>query len=658
MNVVKYVNAINRVSTILILAVVSSVMLYAYYSLMSGETAGAMVNDDYRWSEQYQAIATAGDGEVFSVLAYVAQPDSATARKVTAGERMFDRVVSQLRARAVAPADRSTLGEIMVAHAACVSAIQRVGRLFNAGREADGNAVYHHDVVPAYAKLNDLVNGAAQRHYAAARALDTKVDALDKKLRWTMAGVGLLGFVVLGGLLFTMRVYKLRAEHATKREMRRLEEAALSDSLTSLGNHRAFYEDFAREIARSRRHGHAMTLAIVDVDDFKSLNDTRGHQYGDEILVRIGQAMGSGRQEDRAYRIGGDEFALLLPESDRGQAQAALERIHRVTAQTLDGLTVSMGFCELGAQYDEHDLYERADAALYAAKRNGRNAIVDFETIRTSTTIFSSRKTAALRKLIERRALDVAFQPIWNLDGKGILGFEALARPDPELGFSGPQEAFDVAERVRKVVELDRVCIGKILSAASKLPGDELLFINVAPETLTRSDFRASELTQAVEKAGLKPTQIVIEVTERRISDVAGLVRHASDLRNLGVRLALDDTGAGYAGLEILSKFTFDFVKIDRGVTADAIEHKRARGILAGIIAIAREGGSFVIAEGIESVEQLEFLRDLPDLPKQSFAGVRGAQGYLLGRPRCGAPNAAEFLPYGHILDCRIDLAS
>jgi diguanylate cyclase (GGDEF)-like protein len=513
-------------------------------------------------------------------------------------------------------------------------------------------------LIPEYESLNATLTTASVARLTLARTLDSRTDLMQLRLQQTMVGAGLGGLLIMLMLFYTARAYRRRAERANRRELGRLEDAALRDSLTGLGNHRAFYEDFAKEIARSRRHGQPLTLALIDVDDLKSLNDTGGHKKGDEALIGVSQALSSGRREDRAYRVGGDEFAMLLVQARGNEAKVAVTRLQHVMRGMSGRVTVSIGLCELENDQHEHDVYERADAALYAAKRAGRDTVVDFATICGITTIFSSTKTAALRTLLEDRAIEVAFQPIWKLCERTILGFEALSRPHPSLGLTGPQEAFDIAEQQRKVVELDNVCMHKVLDASKTLSPDVLLFINIAPETLGRGDFSAGQWVRAIRAAGLKPEQIVMEVTERRITDTSELVRHATELRELGVRIALDDTGIGYAGLEVLSKLSFDFVKIDRSVMSDALKQPRARGILAGIIAIARAAGSYVIAEGIERVEQLEFLRDLPEVPKASFAGIRGAQGYLLGRPCCGAPHVTEFMPYSGLIAASIELAS
>lgn len=645
----KRVNALNRVFTILIFGVVASLTAYGYGSLGVDTSLGSTLQREYTWYEAYRNLddVSVAD-EVHANVSWAADPVPAQWHRAVEKQRATDAAIAAMRRKTSAPQDLALLSAIARAHRSVVVSAWQVMRLYDSRLKGADDA-YRMKVLPGYEGLDRLVDVAAHKHLAVADALSARFVPLGIRMQWLMIGVGFFGFLILTGLVFTMRSYRRRADEATQRELLRLEEAALTDSLTGLGNHRAFHEDLGKELSRSRRHGHALTLALIDVDDFKALNDARGHAHGDAILTQTARTLESGRFEDRAYRIGGDEFAMLFIETTGEKARIVLERLRNTLRERLGGATVSTGFCQVEDDFDEHDLYERADAALYAAKRNGRDTIVDFSEIREHTTVFSARKSIALQTLLEHRALGIAFQPIWNIARKDILGFEALARPDPLVGFNGPQEAFDMAERQRRVADLDRLCVDKIFEAASGVPANQLIFINITPETLGSADFEPKRLAAASEAAGLQTRQVAIELTERRITDTRELMQHVGDLRDLGFLIALDDTGAGSAGLEILSKFTFDFVKIDRSVIAAAVRHKRARGVLAGIIAIAAEGGSFVIGEGVETYEQLAYLRNLRVEPAH-FSGISGVQGYLLGRPRSGRPEAAAFARYARIL--------
>jgi EAL domain-containing protein (putative c-di-GMP-specific phosphodiesterase class I) len=240
------------------------------------------------------------------------------------------------------------------------------------------------------------------------------------------------------------------------------------------------------------------------------------------------------------------------------------------------------------------------------------------------------------------------------MDSTRPLAFEALARPSPELDLSGPQEAFDIAERIRQVYELDSVCVRKALDALPNLPLGSTIFLNVAPATLSHARFDPNAFVAQLRAAGVDPKNVVIELTERRIEDQAAIIQRARALRALGVRMALDDTGSGHAGLEILSKLRLDFVKIDRTLLVEAIHDQGARGVLAGIIAIARETGSYLIAEGIENRELLDFACRAHDPGNRAAAGIRGMQGFLLGRPEIGQVSARALEQHHSYLAARM----
>ena len=184
--------------------------------------------------------------------------------------------------------------------------------------------------------------------------------------------------------------------------------------------------------------------------------------------------------------------------------------------------------------------------------------------------------------------------------------------------------------------DLDRLCARNAINSSVNLPADSVIFMNYAPESLTHASFDAAEFVATVRGAGLRPDQIVIEISERLIEETSAIVERATQLRALGVRIALDNIGSGHMGLEILSQLHLDFVKLDSTLVSRAIENTEARGVLAGLIAIARETGSYLIAEGIETQNMLDFVSKAHVPLPSAFAGVRGVQGYELGKPEAG----------------------
>lgn len=420
-----------------------------------------------------------------------------------------------------------------------------------------------------------------------------------------------------------------------------LQGRALTDHVTGLGNHRAYQEAIHRAVANAVRRDEPVALALIDLDDFKVLNDQHGHAQGDRVLRALGSLLRAVRAGDGAFHLGGDEFALLLPAITENDATVALERLRRESAGRLSGASVSVGIAARAPGEQDMDadaLRERGDAALYAAKRRGRNAVVTFEEIRDTAAVVSPAKVHAVRHLLEERAIGVVFQPIWDLQRGQLLAVEALVRPAPGCGLAGPAEAFDIAEKLDRAHDLDALCHQVILERAESLPSNVLLFFNLTPQTLEHGMLEGATLADAVTRAGLTPERVVLEITERAVTRPAVVVREAHRLRALGFWLALDDVGAGNAGLEMLRQVPVDYLKIDRSVVVGARTDNTARSVLAALIAFARQSGTFVIAEGIETEEMLAFVRRMGTVTSHGGEGVHGVQGYLLGRPSESMP--------------------
>lgn len=239
----------------------------------------------------------------------------------------------------------------------------------------------------------------------------------------------------------------------------------------------------------------------------------------------------------------------------------------------------------------------------------------------------------ALQQLLLDRELQMAFQPIWDLQKNRILGFEALARPPAHYGFSGPEQLFTVAHGSKMVHELDVLCFETIVRSVKHIPPDVLLFVNVSPATLEHPEFDARRLTYGISRRGFDPKRVVLEVTERAISDIERVVERAQTFRELGVKLALDDAGAGNAGLWMLSILPVDYIKIDGSIVNRALSDKTCRAVLAGIAAIAQETDSTLVAEGVETNEALEFIKAHRAEPANPLSRISAVQGFLIGRP-------------------------
>jgi diguanylate cyclase (GGDEF)-like protein len=434
-----------------------------------------------------------------------------------------------------------------------------------------------------------------------------------------LVGVGL--FYVLGGRPLARR-HSMVVKRATR------------DSLTDLGNHRSFQDELARAVGVAARGDGPLSLALVDLDDFKFTNDRYGHRRGDEVLVQVARELERGRSGDRAFRIGGDEFALLLPGTGGAEARAGVERRLAAVRESSANTSFTVGIAVLlpGRDREAAALWEQADAALYEGKRSGGEVVV-FDDVAELLSIVTPAKVQALRALLAEPRLEMAFQPIWDLQDGRVLGLEALARPWHGYEFDGPADMFAVAEKIGRAHELDAICRSAALAHADEIPDGVLLFLNVNPQSLIHGDLGGDRLLRTVEAAGLRPSQVVLEITERSDARLSQVVADATRLRGLGFRLALDDVGAGNAGLEMLRELPVDFVKIDQSVITAALEDTQAQAVLLAILAYAARAGAYVIAEGIESEQILSFVHTAEELRLADGPPIKGGQGYLLGRP-------------------------
>ncbi len=477
-----------------------------------------------------------------------------------------------------------------------------------------------------------------------------EVEELPLLLEQELAALRRSSFGALGAsLLIALPLLWLLGGRSLAGRYQSAEERSSLDGLTGLANHRSFQEEIRREVARALRHGGSLSLAMVDVDDFKVVNDQAGHRHGDEMLVELGAALASGRLTDRAFRIGGDEFAVILPQTDHNGAVVAADRLRVAAAGRLPGTTISIGLATLGPEGDSNVLRDQADAALYEAKRLGRDRAVSFHEAALAS-VLPAAKIHALRALLEEGRLSAAYQPIWNVGSGELMAFEGLARPSEDYGFEGPLEAFQVAERIGKVDELDALCRRAVLSCAGGLPPDALLFVNVSPQVLDHESLACRRLVEEVQAAGLGPERVVIEITERSTERLDVVVREAARLRQLGFKLALDDMGSGNAGLEMLLQVRFDFVKVDRGVVNSLVEDGPGRAVMAAVCAFASEARSFVIAEGIETQAALESVKRI--LLRHHLSAGYGAQGFLLGRPAEGFEVTRTGVPVASAAAC------
>jgi EAL domain-containing protein (putative c-di-GMP-specific phosphodiesterase class I) len=320
-----------------------------------------------------------------------------------------------------------------------------------------------------------------------------------------------------------------------------------------------------------------------------------------------------------------------MAHTDSDGARTLARRLSRSFTEA--GIEASIGVSALRPGQQADTLRAEADAALYEAKRQGGHRSAHFDDIRERVVVTSTAKKEAVRALIDEAGLTTVFQPIWDFAAERVLGVEALMRPDPAYDLSGAAEAFDIAEQLGRVHQLDVLCVENALRSMGALQDGVLLFINLSPHTLDLDAVQNDWVRVAVEGAGLSPERVVIEVTERFGGRTAAVVKCLQRLRKQGFQIALDNVGTGNSGLEMLRKVDAEFVKLDPSIVIAAPTDPSARAVLLAMATFARQTGSFVIAEGVEDADTLQFLRgiDIRDLHIDTI--IQGGQGGELGSP-------------------------
>jgi diguanylate cyclase (GGDEF)-like protein len=408
---------------------------------------------------------------------------------------------------------------------------------------------------------------------------------------------------------------------------------ALRDPLTGLGNHRAFHEELDRQVAAALRYAVPLSLLLIDLDDFKSINDSRGHANGDRVLRGFGALLNASlRRADRAFRVGGDEFAVLFPHTDLEGARVVSRRLltqalePTLRIEEAEPLSFSGGLSalpELGLGPAE--LYSQADAALYSAKRGGRTDVVIYEPSMDLSTDPSGASVSAVAEVIARGQLHPAYQPIVAIPDGRVIGVEGLIRPLPPAPFATPLQLFAAAEAGGHVARLDLACVDTIVSGAGSLPADQFLSVNLAPSTLEASEFSSGALLSILARHGFSPDRLVIELTEHQpIHDLERARSRMAAFRRAGVRFAADDIGAGNAGLRLLSEIEFDVLKVDLSLVQRSASEGPSNAVLGSVVELAARTGALVVAEGIERSAQMAPLLRL---------GITAGQGFYLGRP-------------------------
>lgn len=427
---------------------------------------------------------------------------------------------------------------------------------------------------------------------------------------------------------------------------RQLRERALHDRLTGIPN-RALYEDRLQQALRltERREGADVGLLYLDVDRFKSINDSYGHGVGDRVLRRTAERIQSAlRDSDTAARVGGDEFAAVLDGLDAGSAEeearnvagrvlAAVERPLELGENEV-AVSASIGVAVAGEESVTADgLTRRADLAMYEAKSRSEGSVAFFEPELKRAADRRLRVERDLDGVVDRDELRLAYQPLMGLAGEEPVAFEALIRWEhPELGLLSPGAFIPVAEETGQIRELGRWTLRRAceqmnswLTDGEVVPPDARVMVNVSEAEVASGDLPRT-VSSAIEDSGLPPEALELEITERMVaSEPEQVAETVGRIRNLGVRVAIDDFGTGTASLRMVRELDLDGLKIDRSFVHGVARDERGRKFVRSIVDLAHELGLEVVAEGVEDEADRDVLERM---------GVNRAQGFLWSEPR------------------------
>ncbi|MBG0829488.1 EAL domain-containing protein [Planomonospora sp. ID67723] len=414
-----------------------------------------------------------------------------------------------------------------------------------------------------------------------------------------------------------------------------LSHQATHDALTRLANRALFTDRAVGALAESPHRG--VALALIDLDDFKTVNDRLGHAVGDALLVAVADRLRECvRRGDTVARLGGDEFAVLLRDVTSAEADRITERIIAALGAPVRAsghellVQASIGLVDGGSGMDASELLRRADVAMYAAKEQGKSRYVRYTDDMDTRAVEHARVGAELRHALSAGELFLLYQPVVTLPGGGLSGVEALVRwRHPERGLVSPAEFIPVAERTGMIVEVGAWVLGEAcrqMAAWKQRYGDAApakMSVNVSARQLREPAF-GQTVAEALEATGLRPADLLLEITETAVFDGGPALETVQAVQALGVPIALDDFGTGHSSLGLLRTCPVDVLKVDKlfidGVTGTA-EQAAIASSLAHIAQVMRLRA---VAEGVETAEQAERLYQL---------GYRLAQGFHFAPP-------------------------
>jgi diguanylate cyclase (GGDEF)-like protein len=507
----------------------------------------------------------------------------------------------------------------------------------DAGKSSENPAYFAECYLPI--KHNGAVIGVLEVY------LDQTADhTLYQRSFFLMESIMSVAVLLAGGIPGFMVYRKMREHRKAQAEALFL---AQHDNLTGLANRKMLAEAAHRALAWNRRNKSYVAALVLDLDRFKEINDTFGHNVGDEVLQIVATRLKSAvRAEDMVARFGGDEFVVLQvgmtqPDGATYLATRLLEAL--AEPYEIDGLQLvcaaSIGVAISSKDTEEWDgLLSRADVALYKSKSKGGGTASFFETGMGAMFRERRRLEADLRRALDTNAFNLAFEPLINLKGGELVGFEALLRWPEGWAPQSPAGFIPVAEDTGLIVPIGAWVLKTACNQAAAWTKPLKIAVNLSPVQFSHGDIVAV-VKEALNSSGLDPGRLELEVTESLwLQNTETVLDQLGRLRSMGIAIALDDFGTGYSSLAYLWKFPFDKVKVDRSFVSQMELDPKAAAIVYTVVALGRTLDLTVTAEGVETLAQAEALKD---------AGCDEGQGYLFGRP-VSAAAAIELIDSGN----------
>ena len=453
----------------------------------------------------------------------------------------------------------------------------------------------------------------------------------------TVLLTGIAASLILAALVLVLGTGRASALRLVGERTGELRHQALHDALTGLPNRTLIMDRIDQLLTRNRRHNTQGAALYIDLDDFKNVNDTLGHEAGDRLLMAVAaRLIGTLRDVDTIGRMGGDEFVVLIDGAPLKVApELVAERLLDVMRQPFDlddtsmplSINTSIGIA-IGDRETGGDLLRDADVALYRAKAGGKNRYEIFNPEMHTEVSRRVELETDLRTAVERDQFVLVYQPIYNLDDLALVGVEALLRWNhPDLGVVEPDEFIPILEQSGQIQDVGRWVLLKACVQMAEWHDKGYMLdisVNVSGRQLDY-DRVVGHISEALDASGLDANYVIIEVTETALMrDAADTAVRLKAIKELGVRIAIDDFGTGYSSLAYLQQFPVDCLKIDRAFTHAITTSPESKALIRTLVQLGRDLGLKTLAEGVETTGEMDHLRN---------EQVDEAQGFLLSRP-------------------------